>query len=441
MRSYEIARLLFWYLLVAAEDESMGRHFSYVIDVLEAAMTKSKLGCEIDAMLRGQQDLAGRVERALRIAVKAKGKGPRKVAKLRQILQPGGTCADLSALQPPVHHPLDSGVRLTGCNPETANLFTSVTYPMVLEFFVEETPPEGQEGGRQSGNGAKGKDKAMATGQPSLEKVHAIFSPRESVRIMYKDGDDLRQDQLILQLIDIFDRRFKQVNLDLKLSPFAVLPTSRVGGFMEFIDGIKTMSDVIDENSGDIKLFFRKHAPIPGAEFGIDPEVMDTFIRSCAGYCVITYVLGIGDRHLENLVLKKTGHLIHLDFGWIFGRDPKPWPAPMRLTKEMVDGMGGFDSAGYSRFKAYCCQAYRVMRKSANLLLNLLELMSEAAIKDLSVEQEHSAVPMKIKEKLRLDLVDEAAAETFILGRIKQSATAAMPVINDVLHRIAVSAR
>ena len=64
--------------------------------------------------------------------------------------------------------------------------------------------------------------------------------------------------------------------------------------------------------------------------------MMDTYVKSCAGYCVITYLLSVGDRHLDNLLLTEFGHLIHIDFGYILGRDPKIFPPPMRLSKEMV---------------------------------------------------------------------------------------------------------
>jgi phosphatidylinositol kinase/protein kinase (PI-3 family) len=33
--------------------------------------------------------------------------------------------------------------------------------------------------------------------------------------------------------------------------------------------------------------------------------------------------------------------MFHVDFGFILGRDPKPMPAPMKLTTEMINAMGG----------------------------------------------------------------------------------------------------
>ncbi|KAH7573032.1 hypothetical protein JRO89_XS03G0054200 [Xanthoceras sorbifolium] len=50
-------------------------------------------------------------------------------------------------------------------------------------------------------------------------------------------------------------------------------------------------------------------------------------------------------RHLDNLLLRDDGRLFHVDFGYILGRDPKPFPPPMKLCKEMVEAMGGAERA------------------------------------------------------------------------------------------------
>lgn len=82
-----------------------------------------------------------------------------------------------------------------------------------------------------------------------------------------------------------------------------------------------------------------------------------------AGYCVITYLLGVGDRHFDNLLLTKDGKLFHIDFGYILGRDPKPMPPPMKLSKEMVDAMGGENSEHYQQFRKQCYTAFLHLRR------------------------------------------------------------------------------
>src|SRR5690242_12242102 len=108
-------------------------------------------------------------------------------------------------------------------------------------------------------------------------------------------------------------------------------------------------------------------------------------------------------------MINTSGQMFHIDFGFIFGQDPKPLPPPFRITRSMVEAMGGEDSEHYGRFKTFCCQSFNWLRKSANLVLNLLSLMGDAGIKDISRSNgaDLAKVLVKVEEKFRLDLTDE----------------------------------
>ena len=92
-----------------------------------------------------------------------------------------------------------------------------------------------------------------------------------------------------------------------------MLPTSPDDGFVEFIPS-QALAPLLQENKS-ITAYLARYNPDPVGPFGMKREVLDTFVKSTAGYCVMTYVLQVGDRHLDNLMLTKDGRLFHIDFG------------------------------------------------------------------------------------------------------------------------------
>jgi phosphatidylinositol 3-kinase len=347
--------------------------------------------------------------------------------------------------------PLDPTIKLNGLTPSTASMFASAVYPCVIEFHevgydpqrIEDTTAKGAKSilyesnplGKPSATASSGSLKGTAepgtsSGKTNKELLH---------KIMFKTGDDLRQDQLVMQMISLMDRLLKKVNLDLKLLTYGILATGPKDGIMEFCKNSAAVSGALKKH-GSLAEYLRVHNADPSAPYGISPVALDTFVKSCAGSCVVTYILGIGDRHLDNIMVNTSGQMFHIDFGFIFGQDPKPMPPPFRLTRAMVDCMGGEDSQDYVRFKTYCCQAYNWLRKSASLIINLLSLMGDAGIQDISKRSDLSKVLMKVEEKFRLDLTDEQA-EQFFLGLVNESLNAIAPRLMEKLHEVAVSMR
>ncbi|RMZ56798.1 hypothetical protein APUTEX25_002887, partial [Auxenochlorella protothecoides] len=243
-------------------------------------------------------------------------------------------------------------------------------------------------------------------------------------------GDDLRQDQLVVQMISLMDTLLRREHLDLRVTRYAVLPTSSRDGLIQFVPAVPLARLLATHRS--IHRYLAQAAPDATGPYGLQPGVLANFVKSCAAACVMTYILGVGDRHLDNLLLARDGRLFHIDFGFILGRDPKPFPPPMKLCREMVDALGGADSEHYRRFASHACEAFNVLRKSAGLLTGLLRLMAGSRLPDIAADPD--AALLKVQEKLRLDLGDEEAAR-YMRQLLADSASALMPAIMETTHR------
>ncbi|KAI9483929.1 MAG: kinase-like domain-containing protein [Benjaminiella poitrasii] len=382
---------LHWYVMVECADKVYGKLYAKVAYHYFQDLLEIPNGYNRRDGLRSQGELIAQLSK-LATEVRAM-KEPRlkKIDQLRaKIADPKRRLHEFNALT----LPLDPTKTVVGIIPTKSSIFNSNLQPLRITFQCEDD---------------------------------------SEYPIIFKFGDDLRQDQLVIQIISLMDKLLLKENLDLKLTPYKVLATGVDQGLMQFIPS-SSLAAVLNEHQNNVLSFFQKHHPSsePGNVYGIDPKVMETYTRSCAGYCVITYLLGVGDRHLDNLLLSPDGHLFHVDFGFILGRDPKPFPPPMKLCKEMIEAMGGANSPHYLSFQQYCYTAFTTLRRNANLILNLFSLMVDANIPDIKIEPEKAV--MKVQEKFRLDLSEEAAIAYF-RGLISESVNALFPQIMETVHK------
>ena len=248
---------------------------------------------------------------------------------------------------------------------------------------------------------------------------------KEHISIMFKYGDDLRQDQLVLQMINYMDSLLKKIHLDYEFTIYKTLATSKSDGFVEFVPNSKTIYDII--RSKPMKDYY--FCELSNKNEATLNKKLESYINSCAGYCVVTFLLGIGDRHLENLMIDKNGRLFHIDFGYILGRDPKPMPPPIKLCKEMVECMGGKGSKNFLDFQQKCVNAYWVLRENARVIVNMFYLMIDSGIPELNnidnLKKLHEKfVPQKNKQE----------AANYILDNLKESVDALMPVVMETFH-------
>ena len=93
-----------------------------------------------------------------------------------------------------------------------------------------------------------------------------------------------------------------------------------------------------------------------------------------------TFVLGIGDRHNDNIMVTKSGHLFHIDFGHFLGNfkskfGVKRERAPFVFTSEMKYVMGDKKAPRFISFERLCCLSYNVLRRHASLFIVLFKLV------------------------------------------------------------------
>jgi phosphatidylinositol-4,5-bisphosphate 3-kinase len=159
-------------------------------------------------------------------------------------------------------------------------------------------------------------------------------------------------------------------------------------------------------------------------------NAIELFTRSCAGFCVATFIMGIGDRHPDNIMVNKSGQLFHIDFGHFLGHFKKKYGirrerVPFVLTEDFAQVIckgaqltTPLESPEFKEFRNLCLNAYMIIRRYSHLIINLFTLMLSSDMPELqSIED-----IMFLRKTLSIDMNDESASRYF-LDKFEESYT------------------
>ncbi|KAH8280952.1 hypothetical protein KR054_005673 [Drosophila jambulina] len=253
-------------------------------------------------------------------------------------------------------------------------------------------------------------------------KVMCICSDGQTRAQLIKGKDDLRQDAVMQQVFGIVNELLQQdsefIERKLQLRTYKVTPLSMRSGILEWCNNSMPVGhylvgngqggahkryrptdwannqcrkllhahlkspkekrfEVYNQICEHIKpvfhYFLLEKFPIPGVWF----ERRLAYTNSVATTSMVGYVLGLGDRHTQNILIdQQTAEVIHIDFGIAFEQgkiQQTPETVPFRLTRDFVAPMGICGTKGV--FAKSCEATMHILRRYKSVFTTILEVL------------------------------------------------------------------
>ncbi|XP_064394848.1 serine/threonine-protein kinase ATR-like [Halichondria panicea] len=246
------------------------------------------------------------------------------------------------------------------------------------------------------------------------KKITVIANDGKSYILLCKPKDDLRKDARLMEFNTVVNKCLRKDQnsrqRQLHIRTYAVVPLNEECGLLEWVPNTIGLRNILS------KLYQEKGTHLPGRELkeiykdaGKDPKKLkelflkkllpkhpavfgewflrtfpdptswyssrQSYAHTAAVMSIVGYVLGLGDRHGENILFDSTsGDCVHVDFNCLFNRGETfdvPEVVPFRLTHNMVHGMG---VTGYEgMFRKSCETTMKVLRQECDALMCVLK--------------------------------------------------------------------
>jgi len=258
---------------------------------------------------------------------------------------------------------------------------------------------------------------------------------------LIKYSEDLRKDarfeDCFRNINDLLQTDANAARQNLCICTFAVLPMGETWGLIEWVDQAIPLKDVFyamysdrgrqviggdikrKMESGDERTFQDEILPLFPPIFSewFVEQYQDkkdwlshrlNYTRTLAVMSIVGYVLGIGDRHLENMMLTTAdAGILHVDFDMAFGKGATlqiPEIVPFRLTANLVDGFGLVGHHG--SFFSAAVATLRVLRRHRDFFFTVIESFFYDPLQEWekdNFKQTPARVMAIVEEKLRAD--------------------------------------
>ncbi|XP_059177895.1 serine-protein kinase ATM-like [Physella acuta] len=277
---------------------------------------------------------------------------------------------------------------------------------------------------------------------------------------LVKGQDDLRQDAVMQQVFSLVNQllagapetRQRQLNI----RTYKVIPLSQKCGLLQWCEGTQPLGEYLIgttrspgahtmyrpkdwlprdcrnhlHNSGNepdkrfkayqeicanfkpvFRYFFMENFMEPSTWF----EKRLIYTRSVATTSIVGYILGLGDRHLMNILIdKQTAELVHIDLGIAFDMGhilPTPETVPFRLTRDIVDGMGVTGVEGV--FRRCCEQTMHVMKTNSESLMTIVQVLLHDPLSHWTLTPQQALTIQRKREQANQDIMEQSMAASF----------------------------
>lgn len=257
---------------------------------------------------------------------------------------------------------------------------------------------------------------AISSSGLSLPKIVTfIISDGTRHKVLFKSSnDDLRQDaimeQVFRQVNNILEKERSLINNNLNIRTYQVVPLGPRGGIIEFVANSMSLHQILTDLHGKDSISFSQARRIMKStqnksneerlkayrnitkevkpqlhnfffKLFLDPDnwykAKKQYIKSVATASIAGYILGLGDRHLNNILIDSfTGEVIHIDLGIAFDQGRLltiPELVPFRLTRDIVSGFGITGVNGL--FRSNCEKVYSVLRANSDKVMCVLNIL------------------------------------------------------------------